>query len=238
MADLSNNSFIPKRGPTKRSRGQASRQVYMFTLVSYVLMFATLLAVGGVFLYSKYLDQQLNEEIVLLNTEIDSFSESDMQRVLEFNQRLQQASGRLDKSVSMVSVFEALEAATINTVKLKTLDLEREDDEKFILAAAVETDSFDSTIFQRGVYQRNQIIDSVSFSEVRTVTEEDGEEDGVAVSFSQPFVIFKAEIEVPLAAVPYVAREANTGSAPITITESALEAEIEPASDDLNEETI
>ncbi len=200
MADLSNNSFIPKRGPATRSRSTVSRQVYVFTIVSYVLMFATLLSVGGVYLYSKLLDQQLNDEIAKLNTAINSFSESDMQEVLEFDNRLQQASGRLNNSVSMVSVFGALEAATVNTVKIASLSLEREQDEKFILEANIETDSFDSTLFQRDIYQQNQAVDAVTFSDVNSVQAADGEEGQYLV----PIISFTAEIEVPLAAVPYV----------------------------------
>lgn len=229
MADLSNNSFIPKRGPAKRSRSAASRQVYVFTLVSYILMFATLLGSGGVFLYSKLLDKQLDEEVSLLNTEINSFSESNMQKVLEFENKLQQAAGRLDSSVSMVSVFQALEAATIDTVRIKTLGLEREKDESFILTAAIETNSFDSTIFQRGEYQRNQVVNSVTFSDVKNTLSEDGESGGPA----RPVVTLEAEIAVPLASIPYTARRASPP--PIVISEPAPDEVIES---DVNEENI
>lgn len=234
MPDLSNNSFIPKRGPVRRSRRAVSRQAYMFTLISYVLLFATLLSAGGVFLYNKYLDQQLDEEIVTLNTAINSFSEADMQRVLEFDRRLQQADGRLDKSVSMVSVFEALEAATIDTVKIKSLSLEREEDAKLVLSATIETDTFDSTIFQRGVFRRNQVVDTVTFKEVQNSLVETGaSEGGQSTGSLVPLVTFEAELEVPLSSVPYTVRRAQT---PSNVTTAPAASEVTDSVD--NGETI
>ena len=224
MADLSSNSFIPKRGPVKHSRGTASRKVYVFTLISYVLMFATLLATGSVYLYAKYVDKQLESEVSALNTEINSFSEADMQKVLDFDRRLTQAYDRLNNSVSIVSVFEALESATIDTVKVKTLDIVRENDEKFILSATVETDSFDSTIFQRGVYQRNQTIESVMVSGVQAAVEDSGSEDSGSEEdvdlYTSP-ISFSVQLEVPLSAVPYV--DSSDQVQPITITQPTID---------------
>ena len=161
MVDPSNSSFIPKRGPAKKTRTKTTRQVYVFTFVSYIMLFATLLAAGGVYFYDKYINQQLDEEISALNSAISSFSESDMQRVLDFDSRLTQANGRLNNTASLVKVFRALEAATINTVKINSLDLSRVEDSKLVLTANIETDTFDSTIFQRSVFEDDNVVGSV-----------------------------------------------------------------------------
>jgi hypothetical protein len=244
MPDLSNNnSFIPKRGPVNKKRqGPASRPVYVFTIVSYILMFSTLIATGGVYFYGKVVDKQLNNEIAALNTEISSFSESEMQRVLEFDLRLTQASNRLNNSVSVASVFEALEDATIATVKVAALDLIRENDERFILSAEIETDSFDSTIFQRGVYQRNQTISEVNISALQNGSAfslADGEP--VEQNTSGALVTFIAELNVPLSSVPYVANPVPETQLPIIITEPTGEVpesvlEGESQAEDLGEE--
>lgn len=212
MPDPSNNSFIPKRGPAKRQRLPASRQVYAFTIVSYVLMFATLLATGSVYLFGKYVDKKLQDEISLLNVEINSFSETDMKRVTDFDSRLIQASNRLENTVSIVSVFDALERATIDTVQLDSLSLVREDDEKFVLDSSIVTDSFDSAIFQRGVFQRNSVIEGVVINNVKTV---DTKTDGKSL------VTFNASIEVPLASVPYKVNH-DISSEPMTIVKEPI----------------
>ena len=209
MPDLSNNSFIPKAGPVKKKRGAATRQVFVFTIVSYVMIFATVLAVAGVYFYGSYINQQLENEITALDTEINSFNIDDMQEVLEFDNRLQQATGRLDKSVSVVSIFEALEAATIDTVQIESLTLDRQYDEVYALEATIGTDSFDSTIFQRGVYIRNKTIDGVVIDGVKVTAQDDVEQEGYIENIEKgedeqdALITFTAELEVPLSAIPH-----------------------------------
>ncbi|NCT02173.1 hypothetical protein GW766_02900 [Candidatus Parcubacteria bacterium] len=198
MPDPSNNSFIPKRGPVTRStRGTFSRRVYVFTLISYVFLFATLLAVGGMYFYTQHLKNQLDAEIVAFNKETNSFSKENMQKVLTFNSRLKQASSRLDKSISVTSIFKALEAATINTVEIEDLTLARVADEKYILTASINTDSFDSTIFQRGEYNRNQTIDQVTISGLQKTVVSEGNDP------KQSIVSFTAVLDIPVSSVPY-----------------------------------
>lgn len=206
MADPSSSSFIPKRGPApKRKRIDPSRRVYVFTLVSYILMFATLLATGGVYLYKGYIGEQKDKEVAALNAEFADFSEADMYEVVDFDSRLTQATDRVEKSVSLLSIFESLEQATINTVQLLDLNLEREEDEKFILTASIQTDSFDSTIFQRKTYGNYKTIETILVSEVQTASDDFQNSTVVAVEESPAptMVTFIAELEIPLAAVPY-----------------------------------
>tara|TARA_B100000508_G_scaffold138723_1_gene135368 strand:- start:11090 stop:11719 length:630 start_codon:yes stop_codon:yes gene_type:complete len=186
--------------------------VYAFTIVSYVLLFATLLAAGGTFFYQEYIDNQLTREIESLNNEISSFSDANMQRVLEFDKRLAQAGARLENSVSVASLFEALEAATIDTVQLQSLSLTRENDERFDLSARILTDTFDSTIFQRGVFERNEVIDGVEIVNVQTSESL----IGGGASEVRPIVTFDAALDVSLSAIPYVVTSDN--SVPFTIT--------------------
>lgn len=159
-------------------------------------MFATLLSSGGVYLYAQYINGQLDSEIETLNAEIGSFSQADMERVTQFDLRLTQAKDRLENSVSVASIFEALQSATIDTVQIESLTMEREGDEQFVIDALVQTNSFDSTIFQRGVFMRNETIQSVDISDVQNVlATEDVEGLGVA---TKPVVSFKALLEIPL----------------------------------------
>lgn len=224
MADLSNNSFIPKRGPSKLKQKEVSRQVYVFTYISYILMFATLLATGGVFLYGQYVERQLNEEIAALNTEIGSFSEANMARVTDFDERLQQATGRLNSSVSMAALLEALEDATIESVQLQNLSVSREFDDRYVLSGSVQTDSFDSTIFQRRVFEQDGTIDSVSISGVQTSTLTSGTSDEGSLQ-ARPIVNFTAELEVPISAIPYQAgRSTSQAPAPLNITQPTVDS--------------
>ncbi|MCA9361985.1 hypothetical protein KC906_01290 [Candidatus Kaiserbacteria bacterium] len=228
MADPSlNSSFIPKRGPAKLRRKSSPRKVYAFTIVSYVLIFAALLASAGVYIYEGVVQKQLAEEIANLNTEIQIFSEADMQQVLDFDGRLQQASGRVDKSVSMTSVFRALEAATIGSVQIEQLAMQRIGDQNYILDAAILTDSFDSTIFQRGEYQRNQVVEGIDIADVLAAADAEavGPNVPAVAEGDSPLVSFKASLYIPVEAIPYRPSQVAAPAAPITITAPELPAD-------------
>lgn len=205
----SNNSFIPKRGSAiGAKRKSVSRQVYVFTIVSYVVLFATLLATGGVFLYENYLKSERDAVISQLHSDITSFSRADMEELQQFDRYLAQAYGRLDMSVSVSSIFSAIEAATIDTVRLDTLGFDREGDAAYVLAATIKTDSFDSTIFQRKVFENNAIVSSVTVSDVKAASSKSGVLDdfteGGGNARRSERLSFTAELGVPLSAVPYV----------------------------------
>jgi hypothetical protein len=176
------------------------------------------------FIYTKHLNKQLNAEIAALDAETSSFSTANMQKVLEFEKRLQQASGRLNNGVSIVSIFKALEAATIDTVMLNSLSMHRELDDKYILTASINTDSFDSTIFQRGEFQQSQVISDVVISGVSTggeegeVSEGESSDDSTAAE-SESSVTLTAVLDIPVSAILY--EPSDESDTPITIINSS-----------------
>lgn len=238
MADLSNSSFIPKRGPTKNRSGSKTKRVYIFTVISYILLFASLLASGAVFFYTGYLERQLEREVATFNEQTSNFSVADYERVQEFDRRLTQATSRLENSISLTSLFAALEAATIDTIKIASLELLREGDEKLVLDASIETDSFDSTIFQRSVYKLSETIVTTEISDVQATGLGDSEASGgEAEGDVEPKVTFTAVLEAPLSAVPYQPyQQVPDFSAEVTVPEttggSATESTVDAPSED------
>lgn len=227
MLDPSKNasSFIPKQGTPKRARRTMTREIYLFTLISYVVIFATLLATGGVFLYNQYTIKQKDKAVEELSQEIASFKQVDMERVKDFDQRLSMINGRLEASASVLSVLSALEASTVGTVQIESLALAREDDEMYVLEALIVTDSFDSTIFQRGIFKRDSVLADVSFTGLATEASTVGEDDETDDSSSLlKKVRFTAEIEVPLSLVPYTGADESESDTDSKTEESPLEA--------------
>lgn len=193
MPNTPNASFIPKQGPVRRARHTSTRQIHVFSILTYVLFAAALAAALGVFLFNRHLDRQLDEEVTALNGVIGGFSNSDMEMVREFNVRLKQTETRLANSVSLTSLFAAIEAATAQTVEITELKLDRVADEQIKVAAKLSTDSFDSSLFQRGVLERNDVIEAVEVKDVAI-----GTGDVSTVSFL-------ATLLVPLGEIPYQA---------------------------------
>lgn len=196
MPNTPASSFIPKQGPAKRSRQVVSRQVHIFTILSYILFFGSLVAAAGVFLYDRHINNQLRDEVAALDAAISNFSNEKMGQVKAFNTRLEYAQNRISNSVSAVSIFRSLEDSTAQAAAIQSLKLTRIEDQKFLIEANINTDTFDSALFQRGLYERNSVIESVAFEDVGLGRAEDDAEVPVGVSF-------KAELSVPLSAVPY-----------------------------------
>ena len=220
MPNTPSSSFIPKQGPAKRSRQVVSRQVHVFTVLSYILFFGALTASAGVFLYTKHTDSQLQNEVIALDAAIANFSTEKMEQVKAFNVRLIQAEERIKNGVSAVSIFESLEASTAQAVSLQSFALKRVEDETFLLTAEVNTDTFDSALFQRGLYERNSIIENVSFEDLSlgtTDSEEDAPRSGVS---------FRAELEVPLTAVPYMPEGTALPLTETTVVEISTSTEV------------
>lgn len=208
MADPSNTSFIPKRAPKKRSRKSASRQVYVFTLISYTLIFAALIASVLVFFYHRYLENQLAQAVADLNAAIASFEVAEMERVLELDARLDQASERVEHSASGVALLGALEEATVESVQINGAKIERIGDTGYELSADFIADSFDSSLFQRGVLERTDTIESVTVNELtiaRTNADDEDEEvtSAALTAGSEYSVSLSSVLEFAIDAVPY-----------------------------------
>ena len=201
MPDLSNSSFIPKKTPSKNRKGSSKKQVYIFTLISYVILFATLLGAGGTFFYNKYIQNQLSDSVLEFGKAVQVFKEDDMLRVQDFDRKVDQANARVSNSISMVAVLEALEAATIETVQIESLSISREGDTSLLLSASVQTDSFDSTIFQREVFDEySESIVDVTFAGINASNLSGTAEGELGVG--EPVVSFQADISIPVEEVP------------------------------------
>ncbi len=213
MPNTPQKSFIPRQGTATKRRQGASRRVYVFTVLCYFLLFSTLIATGAVFIYGRVIDAQLEDEIVALNEAIGVFNQEEMNKVRDFDIRLRQAQFRIDNSVSAASIFTALEAATVRTVQISELTLERMADTEFVLNANVITDGFDSSIFQRGIFERNDVIESVKIENLALGQETTGEGQIIAAG-SQ--VAFTARLGVPLTKVPFIPNQSTPAPVPVT----------------------
>lgn len=223
-------SFIPKNNTNRRKRTTQRGNIFVLTIISYVTFFAALVGAAGVFFYERYVHGQFQTEVVAMNTEVASFREADMQRVLNFDQRLQKAHNRIQSSVSIASLFDALEAATVGSVRFSTFELTREADTSLVVEAEIRTNSFDSSLFQRGVFERNQVIDAVEIEDL-TVADESTESGLVLKNVS-----FLAKLSVPLTAVPYTpARSAAVIDMPVEEVVSEIVTDDEQVSNDTNQ---
>lgn len=224
----SGTSFIPKRNPKKPVKRNSPRPVFIGTIIVRIFFFAVLIAALAVFTYERKLERDYDAEVLALNNAINSFSESDWQKVLEIDTRLYQAKQRLDNTVSVTSIFDALEASTISTVTINNFELKRVDDSTLSINSEMTTDSFDSVIFQREVLKAN---DKLSVADVHELELSNGQSNQNQTN-GETSVKFIAELNVNPDTVRHLPvgqrNNANTipVEAPLPSDESVIDGDI------------
>ena len=164
----SSSSFIPKRsGNTNRTQPTKRGNFFVFSVISYALFVAAPLASGAVFIYDKYVQKQFVQTVINLDSAIKVFSEADMQRVTEFDERLVVANTLLDSHVSFLALFSILEASSAVTVQFESLSVERINKDTLHATAAMSTDSFDALLFQRAIYDKDTKLTKAELSDIQ-----------------------------------------------------------------------
>jgi hypothetical protein len=216
------SSFIPKRGTKRTTRRKPKRQVFLFTIFAYSVTFAALLASGASYLYKNYTTSVLENEVVALNAEINTFSVSDLSIVSEFNLTLQRAADRLGSTASIVSLLDAIDSATVEPAQITQFSVDRSGDQEMVLVASIASQSFDSALFQRKILNTDDRLFSDVLIEdvVLSIAGADDNTDDTAeniqlIQIDQP-VSYTVTLRVPIDSLPYT----DTVVAPQIIPES------------------
>lgn len=195
-----NTSFIPKRGTVRRRKATPKRQVFVFSVVTYSFLFAALIAAGGVFFYSNYLQSQLEEEAIKLNQAAASFSTQQLLQVQDFSLAIDRAAQRIAQNVAMSEVLDTLDEAVGAPIEIETLDIKRTAD-LITLEAQIVTDSFDGALFQRESFLGvADVFSLVEFSEVSFEQAESSEEGQSGIDQK---VTADVTLDIPVAYVQY-----------------------------------
>lgn len=189
MADVSGTggtSFIPKNA-NKVRKPRVSKRIYIFSYISYVFFFGTLLAVIGVYVYSIQVKNTLAEQKDVLARERAAFSESDIEQVRELEKRILLAERLLDESSAPSKIFGALESVIVDTMHLTELTYERADDNSYMLTFVGGVDSFDSAMFQRDLFATvpllaNSVVSEFSYGESESEDGESSAQSGEALT--------------------------------------------------------
>lgn len=240
MTEPLNTSFIPKRNSNTPTRRSNTQRVFIGTLLIQIFFFSVLLSCLAVFVYEKKLNRDLEAEISNLNSAITSFDEDKMQEVISVDSRINQVKVRLENTVSISAIFAAMESATVESIQIESLKLKRENDSNISMEAEMKTDSFDSVMFQRGVFERdeklavNNITElKISNPQAKISESENSSKKTETKDKSDEFSIkFKAELAINPKTVPHISGSThnNVTNNSMIIPESATMPTEIPAS--------
>ncbi len=228
MPDSGSTSFIPKHNSFRAERGGPVKHVFFGTIIIRVVFLATLLASAGVFFYERQVRGELMAEISRFQAEAGSF-EVDTQRLTEivaFDERLRQAEILREQSVSTRALLTALERSTIRSVQINSLELTREEAGEIELTADLNTDSFNSVIFQRSILNESAVLQAAQVRDVKVsfANETDGTNAGQNVG--NEGVTFSASIIIDPAAIPALVETTVGAPTPTALPNDEESAEI------------
>lgn len=152
------SSFIPK-SPTKSViRPRGVRKIYVFTYLSLVLFFGTLIASAGTFFFDVTVNSQLDAQKEQLANERNAFNASDLERLKELELRINNANIVLDTHVSVADIFKALEISTLNTVQLTGIEYDRTEFGAISVVVNALARNLNDARFQRDVFAANETL--------------------------------------------------------------------------------
>lgn len=165
-------SFIPKR-PTQGSvKKPGVHKVYLLTYISFILFFGSILSAAGVVVFKTFETAKLDSQRQMLTQEREKFNQSDMESVRALHRRIQNATNLLDNHVTLLSLFEALEQSTLQSLTLDGFSYRRPGTAVPSVTIEGFTETFNSVMFQRTVLSANDIFADASFTEVELTSSE------------------------------------------------------------------
>lgn len=199
MPDLpSSSSFIPKRTAGVSARQKRTHSFFFLSVISYACLIAAPTASAAVYVYQLYTHRQFEQVVSSLETSMDTFSDAEMERVLEFDRRLKLAQSLVESHVSVVRVLEALEANTVAEAGFTNLSIVRNEDGSLAANADMLATNLDTAIFQRTTYNNENIaIDDASLGKITFAPAgEDGGGQRVTMTGTFGFTVDDIRFEV------------------------------------------
>lgn len=177
------SSFIPKSPVSGNVQKRRARKVYIFTFLIYIFFTASLLASGGTWFYKYTVQKNLNAMKLAVNQERENFSQTNMEQVTAFNERLIAAKDLLDAQVSLVSVLKAIEAVTVASVDISGFTYEKTENNTLALKLSARANGFNTLLFQRSIFPGNTVLAGSAITGV-TYNSGDSTTGGEVITFS------------------------------------------------------
>lgn len=161
MAEQFQTSFIPKKVVEQKSSSVSGSGILM--VISGVMLVLSLLSVGGVLLYEKYLASALVSRKESLQKQRDSFAPELIRDMARLDRKLTVAQTLLQDHVSVSGIFELLQELTLKTVRFTNLSY-TQTPEGIAIKLQGEGQSFSSVALQSDEFGKSSSLSESVFS--------------------------------------------------------------------------
>jgi hypothetical protein len=162
-------SFIPKKQVAISSKGISSiaPALSFSTLISTVIIMATVLFSAGLFLFRLTLEKGIQDQYSTLEKVKQSFEPTFISQATRLNKRIISSVKILDSHLAPSAIFELLEEFTLQTVSFKTFEFSDNIDGKIFVKGSGEGDSFASVVLQSDEFGKSGYMRDVLFSDLQ-----------------------------------------------------------------------
>lgn len=160
-------SFIPKRTLDTQTRIERADTVSIFTVLSTLVFFISILAAGGIFFWKQTLTNQVAEVESLLVREQQSFDAQGIADLTQLDRRLTASAQLLDSRLYTSKIFQLLDSNTIQTVRFSkfSVDPSLVDKTKLKIMVSGQAKDYASVALQSDVFSKlSQSILEYEFS--------------------------------------------------------------------------
>jgi hypothetical protein len=161
------SSFIPQAPmtPSNIDNHRSGGGMGLLTLISIVLLVASITLAVGVFLYVQFLQTSASSKLEQLERAKQAFEPSLIQDLTRLDDRMRAADVILDEHIAPSALFTLLQQLTLQTVSFSTLDLTESADTVTITMKGV-AQSVNSIALQADLLAKSGVIASPIFSNI------------------------------------------------------------------------
>lgn len=202
-------SFIPQSKTPTPTKRRGRRRVYLISYFSYAVFFGVILTAVGLLLWGWQVQAQLANQKELVNQQRAQFSQSDIERVREFDEQLSLAAYVMDTHPALSRLFAELEERTVADVQLTQFSVDAAGDANntILVTFTGTTETFDALLFQRDIMEQSPILSQGTIVDVvysNAITDADAQSGGK--------LQYDVLLSLPVSAIAYqgVARAVDT----------------------------
>ena len=156
-------SFIPKK-PIVRERAVSARPVGILLIASIFVLFAVLLATGGLYFYKGIVIKNITKMENTLNLAKNRFEPSKITELQTLDRRLRAASEILSKHIAITPVFNTLDSITMKTIRYTKFgyNLETDKNTRISIKISGQAIGYSSVALQSDLFAKNKnLIDPI-----------------------------------------------------------------------------
>lgn len=149
-------SFIPKRTLDTQTRIERADTVSIFTVLTTLIFFLSLIAAGGIFFWQRTLTTQVKQVEETLVRERASFDEGSIRELTNLSNRLQGSQTLLENRLYTSKIFQLLNQNTIRTVRFSKLGIDPNlvDKNKLKMTVSGQAKDYASVALQSEVFSK------------------------------------------------------------------------------------